>query len=143
MKDGEIEQVGTPDEIYNSPASVFVAEFVGEQNIFNCQKLLSGINCQPNNFTLTDISCQEFTSTENAFFVIHADKMRINRDNSGLFGIEGHVISSQYTGGLTRTVVDVDGVEAKVVAYGEKAVFEVREKVWVWWEKGDCRVVEK
>ncbi len=29
MRDGRIEQVGTPEEIYNRPATVFVAEFVG------------------------------------------------------------------------------------------------------------------
>ena len=29
MNDGKLEQVGTPDEIYNSPATLFVAGFVG------------------------------------------------------------------------------------------------------------------
>jgi multiple sugar transport system ATP-binding protein len=29
MRGGEIEQVGTPDEVYNSPASVFVGGFIG------------------------------------------------------------------------------------------------------------------
>lgn len=29
MKEGELQQVGTPDEIYNKPANQFVAEFVG------------------------------------------------------------------------------------------------------------------
>ena len=32
--DGEIEQVGTPKEIYEFPVSTFVAEFVGTTNIF-------------------------------------------------------------------------------------------------------------
>ncbi len=29
MRDGRIEQIGTPEDIYNRPATVFVAEFVG------------------------------------------------------------------------------------------------------------------
>jgi multiple sugar transport system ATP-binding protein len=29
LKDGRIEQVGTPDEVYNSPATMFVAGFIG------------------------------------------------------------------------------------------------------------------
>lgn len=33
--DGEIEQVGRPDEIYEFPISSFVAEFVGKTNIFD------------------------------------------------------------------------------------------------------------
>ncbi len=35
MADGEIQQIGTPEEIYNEPANVFVADFIGESNIFN------------------------------------------------------------------------------------------------------------
>jgi len=35
LADGEIQQVGTPEEIYNEPANVFVADFIGESNIFN------------------------------------------------------------------------------------------------------------
>jgi len=35
MKDGIIQQLGTPKDIYNEPTNVFVADFVGESNIFN------------------------------------------------------------------------------------------------------------
>ena len=37
MADGVIEQVGTPEDIYNEPATLFVADFIGESNIFNGQ----------------------------------------------------------------------------------------------------------
>ena len=33
MKNGEIQQVGTPEEIYNEPANSYVANFIGESNI--------------------------------------------------------------------------------------------------------------
>lgn len=35
MKDGRIEQIGTPDEIYNHPKTSYVATFVGNANIFH------------------------------------------------------------------------------------------------------------
>lgn len=35
IADGKVQQVGTPEEIYNEPANVFVADFIGESNIFN------------------------------------------------------------------------------------------------------------
>lgn len=35
IADGQIQQVGTPEDIYNEPANVFVADFIGESNIFN------------------------------------------------------------------------------------------------------------
>jgi len=35
INDGEIQQTGTPTEIYNEPINSFVADFIGESNIFN------------------------------------------------------------------------------------------------------------
>lgn len=37
MKGGAIEQIGTPEEIYNAPVSSFVADFVGFENIFSLE----------------------------------------------------------------------------------------------------------
>ncbi len=34
MSDGMIQQIGTPEEIYNEPKNAFVADFIGESNIF-------------------------------------------------------------------------------------------------------------
>lgn len=35
MKDGKIQQIGTPQDIYNEPKNSFVANFIGESNIFS------------------------------------------------------------------------------------------------------------
>ncbi len=35
MSEGHIQQIGTPEEIYNEPVNAFVADFIGESNIFN------------------------------------------------------------------------------------------------------------
>ena len=35
MKDGLIQQIGTPVDIYNEPINKFVADFIGESNIFS------------------------------------------------------------------------------------------------------------
>jgi ABC-type sugar transport system ATPase subunit len=44
MRDGRIEQIGTPQEIYNRPATRFVAEFIGEPpiNFLPCTVSKSG-----------------------------------------------------------------------------------------------------
>ncbi len=36
MSDGRVEQIGTPTEIYDNPASVFVAGFIGQANLWPC-----------------------------------------------------------------------------------------------------------
>ena len=35
MKEGEIQQVGTPEDVYNEPVNKYVAQFIGESNIMN------------------------------------------------------------------------------------------------------------
>jgi iron(III) transport system ATP-binding protein len=35
MKDGKVQQIGTPQDIYNRPVNHFVASFIGESNILN------------------------------------------------------------------------------------------------------------
>jgi len=35
MKDGAIQQIGTPKDVYNEPKNAFVADFIGDSNIFN------------------------------------------------------------------------------------------------------------
>ena len=35
MSKGKIQQIGTPEDIYNEPQNAFVADFIGESNIFN------------------------------------------------------------------------------------------------------------
>jgi len=39
MKDGEIAQAGSPRELYDMPASAFIADFMGEANVVDCEVL--------------------------------------------------------------------------------------------------------
>jgi len=43
MREGEIQQIGTPTQIYNEPANSFVADFIGESNILNGVMLKDGL----------------------------------------------------------------------------------------------------
>lgn len=50
MKDGLIEQIGTPESLYNEPDSVFAADFLGFENIFSVNKNI--ISNDKGSFTL-------------------------------------------------------------------------------------------
>lgn len=39
LKDGKIEQVGTPEELYSKPANAFVADFIGEMNFVPAERV--------------------------------------------------------------------------------------------------------
>ena len=61
MKNGEIQQVGTPEEIYNEPANRYVANFIGESNI------IPGIMLEDYKVRFDDITfdCVDFGYKEN------------------------------------------------------------------------------
>src|SRR5437899_5160378 len=42
MRDGHIEQIGRPEEIYAMPATDFVADFIGISNLFACRIVSAG-----------------------------------------------------------------------------------------------------
>lgn len=46
MRNGNIEQIGTPREVYDTPKTAFVAEFVGGANLYNDGKRLFAIRSE-------------------------------------------------------------------------------------------------
>ena len=43
MDKGRIQQIGTPEDIYNEPKNAFVADFIGESNILNGTMVRDGV----------------------------------------------------------------------------------------------------
>ncbi len=41
MKDGKIEQIGTPQEVYSTPSTLFVAQFMGEGTLLDASEISS------------------------------------------------------------------------------------------------------
>jgi spermidine/putrescine transport system ATP-binding protein len=76
MNNGEIEQIGTPKEIYQNPASKFVASFIGENNYFQKDDQLIAV--RPENIKISPspvgkykglIKDVEFVGTLNKIYV--------------------------------------------------------------------------
>jgi putative spermidine/putrescine transport system ATP-binding protein len=93
FNDGRIEQVGTPEEIYEQPATAFVAGFVGTSN------LLSGR------------AAQTVLGTDGTF-VVRPEKVRVGSPHrivpAGEVAVEGTVADVVYGGAETRLHVDTE-----------------------------------
>jgi putative spermidine/putrescine transport system ATP-binding protein len=100
FNEGKIEQVGTPSEIYERPASTFVAGFVGTSN------LISGA------------TAKRITGSEEMFSIrpekIHLDSSNGNPQTNMLF-IDGVVRDVVYLGLFTRYLVEIEGGNDLVV----------------------------
>ena len=62
MKDGVIQQIGTPTDIYNEPKNAYVADFIGESNIIpGTMRKSEEVNILGKTFTCVDPLFPEFT----------------------------------------------------------------------------------
>ena len=95
MDKGEIQQIGSPIDIYNEPKNAFVADFIGESNI------LDGVMIED---YLVEVAGQRFKSLDSGFgkmapvdVVIRPEDIDIVPTGSAAAHINGEII------------VDVDG----------------------------------
>lgn len=94
MKDGKIQQIGTPEMIYNEPKNAFVADFIGESNI------IPGIMVKDKvvNFSDRDFECVDtgFAVNENVDVVVRPEDVKIVKREDGM--LEGEVESVTFKG---------------------------------------------
>ena len=117
MKDGLVEQVGTPIEIYQEPHSEFIAGFVGYVNILNGQLKSLGKETEPAVFS-TEVGNLEVMINENdinpgqnVVLVVRPETIRIGPSGKpiGSNELEGIVKSTMYAGSIVKYTVDIKG----------------------------------
>lgn len=93
MAGGVIQQVGTPEQIYNTPENAFVADFIGESNIFNGVKTAA----DQVRFADTVFPCQDdYPRGTVVDVIIRPEDIGLTRAGAGL--LDGTVISSIFRG---------------------------------------------
>lgn len=93
MADGEIQQVGTPEEIYNEPSNLFVADFIGESNIFK-GKMTGKLKATFGGATFDCVDDYEKGTIIDV--VIRPEDVEITSPENGQ--IKGKIISSHFIG---------------------------------------------
>lgn len=112
FKDGAIEQIGTPTEIYNEPVNKYVANFIGQSNI------IDGIMKEDYlvNFDDRDFECvdYDFKKNEPVDVVIRPEDISIKKKGRGK--INGQVISVLFKGVHYEVIVETKRGAAKTIA---------------------------
>jgi putative spermidine/putrescine transport system ATP-binding protein len=121
---GEIEQLGTPREIYERPSTRFAAEFVGDSNIVE----------QPETASV-------------GVFSLRPEKVRVSvsapEADPGVIAIAGEVMDVQFHGATVRYVVsltDGNSITAVMGNRGSRAdleTVEIGSDVWLAWNSHD------
>src|SRR5215216_5639178 len=115
MSNGVVEQVGTPENVYERPTTTFVAGFIGVSNLMpgtvttggggrGKVKLDTGVE--------VEASVDGIGSGERCHAVVRPEKLRIaeaSGSDDGLPGVDGVVQSSIYLGTATQIMVNLRG----------------------------------
>lgn len=102
LRSGELEQVATPREIYNRPATAYVAQFIGHTNLLKAE-VQSGIaRCGALSWPTT-------LPDGPALFSLRPEQIRIGSGSSGSIAIIGHVLQRAFHGATELIRVQCPG----------------------------------
>ena len=124
MNEGRIEQVGTPEEIYREPASEFVADFIGDTNLFD------GVARKRNGGSVVEVGGDRGFSFESESVREGDVRVSIRPEDfalaeNGDAAFEGEVVERYFQGDQTNYTVEVDDdFTVTVVTQGRDAPVE-------------------
>ena len=118
MDGGKIQQVGTPQDIYNEPKNAFVADFIGESNI------LDGVMIDDYlaEFSGKQFKCLDFgfDKKENVDVVVRPEDVDIVAPEKGM--LQGVVTSVTFLGVHYEIIVDIGGFKWMIQTTDESRV---------------------
>lgn len=114
MSEGEIQQIGTPTDIYNEPANAFVADFIGESNILDGTMLRDRLV----KFCGREVQCVDkgFADNEPVDVVIRPEDIEVSFVTDGAPFV-GEVTSCIFKGVHYEMLAVCDGFEFMIQDY--------------------------
>lgn len=145
MRDGTLEQVGTPDEIYHHPRTSYVAQFVGNSNIVTGEIIkkegnLFTVQIGKEQVQLMDNSKKELG--EQVAIAIRSENIQIGRQYKNI-GLSAIVKEKNFAGGMLRMTLTLkNGKELVASRHGIDADGEEGEEIFCFWEPEQAVLVE-
>jgi len=136
MDGGKIQQVGTPQDIYNEPENAFVADFIGESNIVD-GKMIRDLYVE---FSGQKFDCLDkgFAENELVDVVVRPEDVDIVEPEKGM--LKGIVTSVSFLGVHYEIIVDIGGFKWMIQTTDEHFV---NEKVGLFIEPDDIHIMKK
>jgi multiple sugar transport system ATP-binding protein len=132
MDHGIISQLGPPEEIYNDPANLFVAGFIGSPPMNLMKGKLQDNNFQHPNFS---ISINHEANLEEATLGIRPEDLILCAAQKGV--LQGTVYAHELTGESTLTTINV-GPDRLTIRGPKEFKINIDEAVGVQFEASKC-----
>jgi len=153
MNQGKIEQVGTPSQIYERPQTSFVADFIGDTNLFSGEIVAvnsSEVQVSTKTGLSIIISRVEDTPTEISQSVVvsvRPEKIQLSLypPNLPTNCFEGRLVNVMYLGTHVNYVVELtNGITINVLQPNTFGGFPDRDTpIYLWWAETDCLAISQ
>lgn len=140
MNNGKIEQIGSPQEIYETPQSKFVADFIGKSNFFEGKVTRINGTTAVLDYEGVEIPMmnQKLNVGEMVNLAIRPERINLKHSvEAGKAVIEGYVAERVYVGSLIKTIVVLKNGKNIIVNEPAGEVLEVKmnlDPVWITWQ---------
>ena len=144
MNRGRLEQVGTPEEVYNHPETKFVADFIGESNII--EGYVEDMTEDSIEVTMESgkavIPETGYRMEEMVYLCIRPENLKISTEPREGFRFRGQVREHIFIGSTNKTMIEMpNGQMLKSVTPAEDELVPVGTTVNVYWNPGKAVVM--
>jgi spermidine/putrescine ABC transporter ATP-binding subunit len=147
MNKGAIQQVATPQELYEHPTTRFVADFIGKVNLFDASVVGQKgktVLCDTKSIGKVELQTDK-TCNGNVTIAIRPEKMKLSKTEpkgAGLIMIPAKVRDVAYYGDWSEVVADMaDGNHVSINVQNDSREggvgVTIGDKIWVNWQAAD------
>lgn len=144
MNEGVLEQIGTPDEVYNHPKTKFVASFVGESNIL--ESYVERVDGDLLHISLESgkaaLHARGFKEEEIIYICVRPENVRVSTSPVEHFSIKATIMEHIFAGSVIKTVVQlVNGQTIRVASHPGDEQIPVGTRVFLSWDPKKAIIV--
>ncbi len=143
MRDGRFEQVGSPEEIYEQPATRFSAAFIGQTNLLDCK--VDGQNTlRIGNMTVPMVMPEGVAPTpgQAASLCLRMERVRFASEApQGQWFIPATLEEYRFANGMLRSTLALPDGQTLTVYNQTRPDLEPGGQVKVWWDERHAAVI--
>jgi spermidine/putrescine transport system ATP-binding protein len=146
MNKGKIEQMGTPEALYDRPKTFFVSQFLGQSNVFvgdAVESSTNSVSIEVAGFKISAAKQRSEVTKGKIAIGVRPEKVQFHEDAKPTASSDlnvlgpGEIIDIRFTGVSNQYLIEIPNLgEVTVFAQnvGKSPVTELGAKVWISWK---------